>query len=79
MSGRRDGTFIRKERLMAIAKEIAYDLNQDKRCVYEDVILWCQYNIGLTEKKAREYVDVVVKAHTDWHLNNGLITCGEVS
>lgn len=78
MSGRRDGTFIRRERLMQIARQIACDLTQDKRCVFEDMVLWCQYHIGFTEKTAKEYVAVVIKAHVDWKLNDGIITVGEV-
>ena len=77
MSGRRDAANVRHERLIQVARQIAYDLNQDKKCVFEDMVLWIQYNIGLTEKVAREYVDVVVRAHVDWSLKDGFITCGE--
>jgi hypothetical protein len=34
------------------------------------------FDMGLTEKTAREYVDVVVRAK-GWHLNDGIITLGE--
>ena len=77
MSGRRDAANVRHERLIQVARQIAYDLNQDKKCVFEDMVLWIQYNIGLTEKVAREYVDVIVRAHVDWSLKDGFITCGE--
>jgi len=78
MSGRRDGSYVRSERLLRIAKQIVYTINNEgnKQCEYAELLTWIMFDMGLTEKTAREYVDVVVRAK-GWHLNDGIITLGE--
>lgn len=73
MSVRRDGSFIRSQRLIQIGKRIAVGLSEFKTVDVEQLILWIQMNLGLTEKRASEYVAVVVKAK-GWVLKDGEIT-----
>lgn len=72
MSNRRDGSYIRSQRLMEVAKKIAYDIsfNPDKTCHKDDLVNWIMFEMGLTEKRAREYVEIVIKAK-GWLVNNG--------
>jgi len=78
MSGRRDGSFVRSERLLRIARQIVSTIHKSdvKQCEYAGLLTWIMFDMGLTEKTAREYVDVVVRAK-GWRLNDGVITLGE--
>lgn len=75
MSERRDGGYVRSQRLMLIAREIAKDLSQDKICNVENIVRRLLFDMGLTEKTLRNYVDVVCRAK-GWVLNDGVITAG---
>ena len=76
MTFRRDGGFVRSERLLRIAKQIAIGINQAKTVSVEQINLWIQLNIGLTEKRAGEYIDTVVRAK-GWVLRDGYISATE--
>ena len=74
MSSRRDGSFVRSQRLLGIAKQIAYKISfsEDKVCEVAELLNWIMFEQGLTEKRAKEYMDIVVKAK-GWVLDNGEI------
>jgi len=79
MSGRRDGAFYRSQRLIEVAKLIAREFNEKQGngaaqqfCNYEDIVTLIQFDVGLTEKRAREYVCVVVSAK-GWVMKDGYI------
>ena len=77
MSGRRDGSYVRSERLVQIARQIAYRItnSKTKQCSIEELNLWIQFDLGLTEKRATEYVDLVVRAK-GWLKKDGFIETG---
>lgn len=72
MSVRRDGSFVRSQRLLEIARMIALDFSENKKSEIEQLKLRIQMEIGLTEKTASEYVNTVCRAK-GWHLKDGYI------
>ena len=79
MTIRRDGCYVRKNRLIAIARQIVFRINNSTaNSVQKQTILnWAVMQFGLTEKRLEEYIDVVVKAK-GWSLSDGIITIGEL-
>ena len=78
MSSRRDGSYVRSQRLLDIAKQIAYKIHEstNKLCSYDELIIWVQMWMGLTDKKAAEYINLVLKAK-GWILKDGFISYGD--
>ena len=78
MIGRRDGSYVRSRRLITIARMIAAEFAETKnngansQCNIEDLITQIEFEIGLTEGRARSYVDTVVKAK-GWVVKDGFI------
>jgi hypothetical protein len=75
LSVRRDGSFVRSQRLLDISRLIAKAFSIDKRCNIEDLKLNIAMNIGLTEKTALQYVDLVCRAK-GWTIKDGFIYPG---
>ena len=77
MSVRKDGSWMRSQRLVQISKQIAKDFNDGGKCSFEDLLLWIEFEIGLTEATARKYVDTIIRAKR-WKLQDGFILPSEV-
>ena len=77
MSLRKDGSWLRVQRLMEIAKEIAKHFNDGGKCNFETLMLWVEFKIGLTETRARDYIITVVRAK-QWEIQDGFILPGEM-
>ena len=75
MSVRRDGSYVRSQRLLTISKMIAKDFSQDHKSELEDLKLKIAMEIGLTEKTAMQYVDLVCRAK-GWTIKDGFIYPG---
>lgn len=75
MSVRRDGSYVRSQRLLEICKEIAKSFSVHHWCRIEDLKLSVALNMGLTETKALEYIDLVVRAK-GWQIKDGVIYPG---
>ena len=69
---RRDSSYLRSQRLQQISKKIAAGLAEGNISL-DRFVNWIQINIGLTEVRAQEYIDICVKAHTGWMVQNGFI------
>jgi len=68
---KKDGGWVRTQRLMQIAKHIASAMNEGKVAV-DKTIVWIQWEMGLTESKAREYLGLVM-IKQGWINNDGII------
>jgi len=68
-----DASTLRRDRLLAVSKEIAMHLKDHPRAF--DMATWASFNIGLSMPKAREYVELVCRAH-GWIIEDGIIKLG---
>lgn len=68
---RKDGTWVKIQRLAQIAQFIAKAMGEGKVEI-EKTLVWIQYEMGLTEQKAREYLGLVMIKH-GWINNDGII------
>lgn len=75
MSIRRDGSFVRSMRLLEIARMIAKDFSDFKQSDLESLKLRVAMEIGLREKTAMEYIDLVCRAK-GWSMKDGVIVPG---
>lgn len=75
MSARRDGSFVRSQRLLDISRLIAKAFSQDRKCNVETLKLTIAMEIGLTEKTALQYIDLVCRAK-GWVVKDGDIHPG---
>lgn len=65
---KRDASHLKRERLNYIARLIAAAATiQDGRCDLWKTLVTVQFNVGLTEKKAKEYVELVCKVK-EWDI-----------
>lgn len=62
-------------RLLDIARLIAKKFSQEKKCEIEQLKLDIAMDIGLTEKTAMEYIDLVCRAK-GWTIRDGVIYPG---
>ncbi len=71
---RKDGSFIKTERLKQISTQIAISMSMDsdKKVSLEKILLWIEFNIGLSREKAIDYVDKVLIVK-DWGVKDGFI------
>ena len=53
----------RKRRLVAVAKILSKELEQNNKADYEDIIFKVQMETGVTDHKAREYLTLVVRSN----------------
>jgi hypothetical protein len=67
---RRDGSFIKIQRLKEIQKQIVSGFPNEVD--YHRIILWTEMNVGLTTEKAEEYVNKLIEAN-GWFLIDGKI------
>jgi hypothetical protein len=67
---RKDGSYVKVERLSLIRKEIAKQFPNPVEV--SKVELWVECNIGLTPEKARDYIDKAVAA-AGWVITDGKI------
>ena len=67
---RRDGSFVKVERISQIRKEIA-KLLPDPVDV-EKLKLWVECNIGLSKQKTEEYVELAIRT-AGWIIEDGKI------
>jgi hypothetical protein len=67
---RRDGSFVKVERINQIRREIAKNLPNPVDL--EKLRIWVECNIGLSKQKAEEYIDIVVSS-AGWIIVDGKI------
>ena len=67
---RKDGSFIKTERLAQIAKQIVKGFPEPVD--YHKLVLWVEMNIGLRADTASEYITKICEAH-DWAIEDGKI------
>ena len=67
---RKDGSFVKTERMKEIAKLISQAFPEGAD--YKKLVLGIEVHMGLTNAKAREYIDKVVESQ-GWINENGLI------
>lgn len=72
---RKDGSYVKVERLSQIKKEIAKRFPNP--ISFNDMILWVEVGIGLTPEKAKDYIEKIVAA-SGWVIFDGNI-CAEAS
>lgn len=73
---KRDSSYLRSERLKRISQKIAQGLaakDSPGQVPCRGLGLWIQYEIGLTESRAEEYIALVVAVHEGWTLKDGYI------
>jgi len=70
MSERRDGSYWRKMRIRQIREEIAKHMPNG--VPVEKMLLWIQVEMGLTRKKAEEYLKLAVESG-DFAIRDGKI------
>ena len=70
---RRDGAWIKAQRLQAIARMIAKTF--PKGVSYDRMVSLVELEIGLSTQKAREYIDKVIEAK-GWRVEDGIIKPG---
>jgi len=73
MATRRDGAWTRRERLQAIAAEIASRFPGPVRV--EDILDWIEMNLGLTRRTGRDYIETVIRIK-GWIEDHGVIKAG---
>lgn len=67
---RRDGAFIKTERVRRIGKEIAK--HSPKAMSLDRLMAWVEMEIGLTRKRAEEYILLACLAH-GWVIEDGMV------
>lgn len=73
---RKDGSFVKVERLSQIRKQIAKELPEPVDL--EKLQLWVECTIGLSEQKTREYIEKAV-ASGGWYIIDGKIVAEAAS
>jgi len=75
----RNGAFYKKQKLKEIAKVLAKRLNAGEQILFKKFILWIQYEQGLTPRKSREYLNLILDTHETWIRKGELIVLEEES
>jgi len=73
MRERRDGGWVKQQRMNLIAAKISKALNEGAIVDLEKTVAWIEINIGLTEKRALSYIEKLAISF-DWKIENGLIS-----
>lgn len=68
-----DGAFYKSQRVKQISKEIARLLNKGRKINIERLLNWIEMEIGLSRKRARQYLDLILKTHETWMEEKGHI------
>lgn len=66
--GVKNGAYFKTKRLAQISREIAKRLSKGKKINLDAFAIWIEVNLGLTNKKAREYIELSSKTH-NWHID----------
>lgn len=69
---RKDGTWVKIQRLTQITQFVAKAMGEGK-VEMEKTLVWIQYELGLTEQRAREYLGLIM-IKQGWINNDGIIT-----
>ena len=72
---RRDGSFTKTQRLNKIAAHVAPKLSEGEKVNISKLILWIEMTIGLTKKRAGEYINILAGAY-DWEVKDGCLSLG---
>jgi len=67
---RKDGSWVKTQKLKEIAKMISTKMPDG--CNYDKLLIKIQFEMGLTESRAEEYIDLVCQAK-GWIKQNGVI------
>jgi len=68
---RRDGAYVKQQRLKQITKEIAKHFPSPVS--YSRMLDWIEINVGLSRSTAQRYLDLVIRA-AGWAVNGDEIT-----
>lgn len=72
MSVRRDGAYVRSQRLLWIAREIAKGFARNRQVIISTFIAQLQMETGLTDKTLLSYIDTISRAK-GWFVHDGII------
>jgi len=72
---RRDGSYVKTERLNQIAAKVSPLLGQGEKVNIAKLISWIEVTIGLTRKKAGEYINILADVY-EWEVKNGFLVLG---
>jgi len=67
---RKDGSFIKTERLHQISHKIKEDIKEGVD--YNRILDWIEFNIGLRRDTAQDYLDKIIRVE-GWVITNGYI------
>lgn len=72
---RNDASTTKMERQIMIAKKIAATFNANPKdpIFLRKLVIWVEMSIGLTRRRAEEYIAVVVDSHDDWVIEDGAL------
>lgn len=73
MSLRKDGGWVKQERMNRITIKITKDLKAGGRIKVDKLVAWIELNIGLTKDKARAYVETIALGY-DYIITDGYLT-----
>lgn len=73
----RDGAFYKRQKLSEISKEIAKRLSAGEKILYQKFLFWIQYEKGLTPRKSKEYLELILNTHDSWKHNGAFIILEE--
>ena len=72
-----DGSFTKTQRMSRIAAYVAPKLAEGATINIEKLIAWIEINIGLTRKRAEEYLNTLASAY-DWNVKDGFLNIESV-
>lgn len=72
MSLRKDGSWVRKQRMTQITKYLVLSLVDGNKISMNKLFAWIACNIGLTRPKAKSYVHEIAVLY-DWQIKDGFI------
>lgn len=68
---KKDGGWVRTQRLMRISTFVAKAMSEGEVTI-DKTLAWIQWEMGLTEQRAREYLGLVL-IHQGWIDDDGII------
>lgn len=69
---RRDGSYVKTQRLNQIAAKVSPLLGQGEKVNIAKLISWIEVNIGLTKAKASEYLNTLAGIY-EWETKDGFL------
>lgn len=66
MSVRKDGSYIKNQRLQEISRLIAKGLREHQKISFSNLLTTVQYHIGLTKQRSEEYIHLCLANNKYW-------------